>query len=472
MIQRTLVVSDLHLGNGGDYDTFAGADALPELLDKLGREPIRVVLNGDTTDFLMNEDPLELDSARAVQQAEAIFAAPATAKVLQALGRVAAAGGEVVVRLGNHDIELALDPVQELFRKSLGQSPAVAARVRFERGDQPAILTVGGARILITHGEQNDPWNKVDYAHLPGPGGPKEARPEEFTYAPGSRLVKTLMNPLKKRYAMRFADLLKPDFQGATLTALAVNPLAVKTIFQGSTVTLMWQLFRQSFAPTTFAEGEADLGLARALERAGLTEEEQSRLQALLEDSDQGAVSFASDGDDSVLDRARLKLGQAGLGYYARMQKSLVADTGQRYFSLLPEAEEWKEAQRLAAKYGVGAVVLGHTHAARFRSEAPLTFVNTGTWIWLMSLPAADASEGEWAAFLDSCRRNPRLDPNKSSAVPVIERFTGALIDPYAPGASHKSDAMGGAALSLFEWNRRGLEVLGESHIQPTPPAG
>jgi UDP-2,3-diacylglucosamine pyrophosphatase LpxH len=79
MIQRTLIVSDLHLGNGGDFDTFAGADALPALLAELGHEPLRVVLNGDTVDFLMNEDPLELDAERALGQAAAIFAAPASA---------------------------------------------------------------------------------------------------------------------------------------------------------------------------------------------------------------------------------------------------------------------------------------------------------------------------------------------------------------------------------------------------------
>ena len=31
---RTLIVSDLHLGNGGEYDVFAGGDALPALLDR------------------------------------------------------------------------------------------------------------------------------------------------------------------------------------------------------------------------------------------------------------------------------------------------------------------------------------------------------------------------------------------------------------------------------------------------------
>ena len=75
---------------------------------------------------------------RAREQAAAIFAAPATSAVLKSLGRIAARGGEVVVRLGNHDIELALGEVQELFRRSMGPGPELASRVRFERGDESA----------------------------------------------------------------------------------------------------------------------------------------------------------------------------------------------------------------------------------------------------------------------------------------------------------------------------------------------
>ncbi len=32
---RTVVLSDLHLGNGQGYDVFAGAEALPAFLDRV-----------------------------------------------------------------------------------------------------------------------------------------------------------------------------------------------------------------------------------------------------------------------------------------------------------------------------------------------------------------------------------------------------------------------------------------------------
>jgi predicted phosphodiesterase len=424
-------------------------------------QPTRVILNGDTTDFLMNEDPLTLETARAVNQTRAIVTAPGTSAVLHALGRVLLHGGEVVVRLGNHDIELALPEVQALIRQSLGQPPEVASRLRFERGEEPAILEVGGARILVTHGEHNDAWNQVDYAQLPGPDAKNSgAKPESFSYAPGSRLVKTLMNPLKTQFGMRFADLLKPDFQGAVLTALAVDPTAVRTVFKGSTIQLMWQLFRQMSGPAAFPSGgEADLpnGISDAVDQAGLTKEERealiNRMQA------EGAHSFST-GEEGLLDKARLKLARTGLKLYARAQKRMSGDTGDRYFELEPDAEEWQEAQRLAKKFSVGAVVIGHTHAARFKHEGDVTFVNTGTWIWLMRLPKSDASEDDWADFLYLIQRNPGLDPAKGPTAPLLSRFTGALIEPAESG---------GANLSLFEWKADGtLVTQGSQRIAPS----
>jgi len=452
---KTLVISDIHFGNGKGYDIYAGGEALPAFLDLYAAEPTRVIIAGDSVDFLMNEDPLELDVERAVGQARDIATSEDTAVAFQALGRVLGHGGEVIIRLGNHDVEVALPQVQEVFRQALAQPPEVAARLEFQLGNKPLVLEENGVRVLISHGEHTDPWNRINYHQLMD--GDKLGDAAGFSYPPGSRLVKTLMNPLKRSYKMRFADLLKPDFQGATLTALAVDPTAVKTLFKKSTVKLLWQLFRRMGGDSPFAPGEEpeDLGIHDRLKEAALTMEEQAALEGLL--AEDAVVSFAP-GDDKVLDRALLKLGRAGLKVFAAAQRGLAGDTGEKYFRLEPDKDEWKEAQRLAAKFKTQAVVLGHTHAARFLAEDGLTFINTGTWIWLMRLPSSEADDETWAHYLSMLQQNPGLDPQVGVHPPLISRFTGALLEPVEEGA----------AISLLEWSPAGtVKVLGKQTFQP-----
>ncbi len=454
---RTVVLSDLHLGNGQGYDIFAGAEALPAFLETLTREPTRVVLNGDSVDFLMNEDPLELRVERAVAQVRAMVAAAPTAAVLGALGRVLAAGGEVVFRLGNHDVELALAEVREVLREALGQPPEVARRLLFQRGDTPWVLEVGGARVLLAHGEQQDSWNKVDYAHLPGPGAPAGADAARYRYSAGSQLVKKLLNPLKRQYGMRFADLLMPDFQGALLAALAVNPGAVRLAFQEASLPMGWQLLRRSLAPATFdSEDETpDLGLAERVKAACLTLEEQQALEEVL---GAGMVHFSD--EDPALLSARQKLARGALEAYARAHRLAAEDSGERCFDLAPMQGEWEEARRLALKFQAGAVLSGHTHAARWKQDDGLLYANSGTWIWLMRLPSPEAPATVWADFLQELQHNPRLEPARQRLARLEQRFTAVLCAPHARG---------GAEVSLVEWRQpSGLQVLGSTRVAPS----
>lgn len=447
---HTLVLSDIHLGNGEGYDIFSGEAVLPATLASAAAQRSSVILNGDTFDFLMNEDPLELRLDRAVTQAQAIVRNPTSAAVLRGLGAVLAAGGGVEIRLGNHDAELALRAVQEVFRGALGQPPEVAARLVFTRGDAPGLLELNGTRILLAHGEHNDPWNFVEYAAL----DPEAAQSEKFRYPPGSRLVKTLLNPLKRRFGMRFADLLKPDMQGGVLTVLAVDPNALALIFQGSTFRLLWQLFRRMDEPVSFEPGqeEPDLGLAASIEAAGLTPEEHAALEAAVDP--EAMQSFGPVRE--LLGSARVKLARQGLRLYAAAQRKLAGTAGDSFFGLEPGEDEWTEARRLATKYDADAVVLGHTHAARFRNEPDLTYVNTGTWIYLMRLPAADAPVEAWEEFLNQCRSNPALDPKVGPCPPMISRPTGLVIDP---------DPAGGVHMQLLEFDAQGSKVLAQGHV-------
>lgn len=405
---RTLIVSDLHLGNGHGLDIHAGGAVLPQFLRRQKVHCQQIIFNGDTFDFLMNTDPLELKVEQAIAQAVDIAKSVETAETLIALGDYLAAGNSAIIRLGNHDLEIALPEVQAVFRKAMQQPAEVTARLVFQSGDEPLLLNIGGAKILVSHGEQNDPFNQVDYHHLPAPSGETTAPLGEFTFPAGSLLVKQLLNPLKRDYYMRFADLLKPDFQGAVLTALAVDPSAVKLVFCKASLKILWQCLRQIGVGATFdcpVAPEPDLGLASRVYSADLTEKERLQLAALL---DPGALPF--DSGLGVMDSLRRKLGQAGLKLYAQCHRGISSATdASAYFSLEPEPNEWQEAHRLANKFGADAVILGHTHAARWGQQNGLHYANTGTWIWLMRLPDETASDAEWLAFLQKLQHDPGL---------------------------------------------------------------
>ena len=461
---KTLIISDLHLGNGGPYDVFEGRESLPALLDHLSEAPLRVLVNGDGVDFLMNEDPLELDEGRAVGQAKAIAANPATAAVLQAFGRVLARGGAVTIRLGNHDIELAFAGVQNTFRGALEQPEHIAAKLEFVLGDSPEVMTIGGARILVTHGEQDDRWNKVDYEKL-------RKGDKKYTYAPGSVLVKKILNPGTSVHGMRFLSLLKPDFQGAALSALAVDPSVAKQLFKGATIGMLAQLFQRKGMAPTFADEEGPavfqggdapetdgLGFSEndveeRIASAQLNDEEREAIESLLDEN--AIVDFAAD-DDGIVGKASVKIGKAALSVYTQLQKKLTGTEGDTYFSLEPMADEWTEAKRLSDKFNAGAVVIGHTHAARWKEEKGLVYANTGTWIGLMQLPQSNAKDDEWVAYLDELRTNKKLDPAKQKRAKILTRFTAVMIEEHAEG---------GAAMSLVEWNGAALKTLGQTRI-------
>lgn len=440
---RTLIVSDLHLGNGGPYDVFEGGTALPALLDHLADDRLHVIVNGDSVDFLMNDDPLELDVSRAIDQARAIATFPASAAVFQAFGRVLAKGGAITIRMGNHDVELFEPRVQAVFRDALGQPADVAAKLVFAYGDKPQILDVGGTRVLVTHGEQNDDWNRVDYDKL---------REDEsnYKYAPGSTLVKKILNPgvSDPECGMRFLSLLKPDFQGAALTALAVEPSVAKLAWQKASFSMVWQLYRRAEMPLTFSDDapqEPDFGLDKRFEAAGLSKEELEVIESEI------GGSFMAFPNPTHLNNAKAKIGRAALSYYARMQKKLAGKEADDYFLLDPAEDEWKEAQRLSEKYSCKAIIIGHSHAARFKHDSNLLYANSGTWIGLMKLPGQEASDDDWVAFLEELRTNKALDPAKQNLAKVLTKFTAVLMSPHDRG---------GAKISLVEWNDGDLTTL------------
>jgi UDP-2,3-diacylglucosamine pyrophosphatase LpxH len=418
---KTLVISDLHIGTDSVTPIYDGDRELPALIGRQSH-PLRVILNGDTLDLLLDDDPLVLDVAAAREKVTACLKSAAGAELVSALADVLAKGGEVMLRAGNHDLELALPDVQAAVRDVFAARGVSTAGLAFSNEDRPLVLEVGGHRVLVTHGEHGDLANAWRHdnvrAALVDPGG--------FLYPPGSILVKDILNPLKKQ--MRFLDLLKPDFHGAILTALAVRPLEVRRILSRSTLDIIAGVAANlvdgaAFGPT----GEPPTDPFGALVTdAELTSDEAAELVGFL-DGDSAAFSGA-DGDSGIFRRVLDKLGRAALRAYAATHRWIAGAAGAAFFDETPADAEWDEAVALSEKFGAHVVVAGHSHARRYRIADGRVYVNTGTWITLLELPGREAPVAVWATFLDKLRADPMLTDRRLSHL----RGAACVIDPQA----------------------------------------
>lgn len=409
---ETYVLSDLHLSAAKEGGLYAGGDALPHLLSRLAQKttPARVILNGDTFDFLAEEGELEIDVPLLTATAQRLVRSEIGAALFKQLGRVLANQGQVIVRLGNHDLELALPAVQQQLRRALEQPNTIAERLEFSTGDRPLLLDFGGVRVLVTHGEHDDPFNQVDYAQLLASAATSGSSRSSFRYPAGSLLMRKIVAPMRAKYGLHFLDYLKPDFQGAALAAMAIAPEACRELFQRATWDIAWQLLRFSAASVAFCADvptEPSLGLAERVAELTWSGPERSELTEWLLQPDEG-VSFAPAG---LGEKVRGKLLDAGLAMYARVHRAAAGSAGKDFFSLTPQSAEAKWAAELGARHGAAAVLTGHSHAARFWHSEDCLYINSGTWIWLMRPPPPEAPAEKWQAWLRELQHNPGLVP-------------------------------------------------------------
>jgi UDP-2,3-diacylglucosamine pyrophosphatase LpxH len=405
---RTLVVGDMHLGCGAAPDIFAGARAFEAMLEDVTTCPTRVVLNGDTFDFLAHES----DGRASAEQLMYAFTEDATnAGVLAALGRVVARGGRLVVRAGEHDRALEHLQVQAILRRSIGA--AVTSRVEFAAHDHPTLLEIDGVRVAVVHDVHG-------------------------RSRPSARWLAThLLNPLRRHYGVGLADLLRPDYVGAVVAALAVNPTAAKHVLRLAD-DAVWPAFAAS-------DAAVELALPRVFASSGLTARERRVLTSAL---NPGVLVGVSPDDAPVLEQARIKLLRRVLaGRGAGEPRRLVG-------------VEWQAARALARRVGAQAVVLGHSRTVGWRSEASLTAVDAGTWTWLIEAPPPGSSDEVWLQTLAHWQRTATW----GGAVGTLRsRLTAALIEP----------ATGGARLALLEWRPgSGLVRLRERAVSAAPTDG
>ena len=193
-----------------------------------------LVLNGDIFDSLAEDVDGYVAVEQAVPMLERIFDDPQFAPVWNALAEfVKAPGRTLVLVIGNHDIELAFPAVQRAIEMRLaGDDPAARGRIEFSTFGAGYACLVGGSRVFCTHGNEVDAWNYVRYEDLSRAArrltAGRALDSSEWQPNAGTKLVKDVMNRVKRRYA--WIDLLKPEVQAALGVLLVLDPSQLAAI--------------------------------------------------------------------------------------------------------------------------------------------------------------------------------------------------------------------------------------------------
>jgi len=171
-----LVISDTHISSGNPpgefnpYEDFHYDSVLAEFLEhystgEFEQEDVELILNGD---FL---DPLKVDVhgifperiTCSIAASKITRCLEGHAETVQALRSfVAAPNKKITYIIGNHDLEVAYPPVQELLRTVIG-APRYQDRIHF-RIFEPFYDLPGGVRVC--HGNQFEALNKVDLRRI------------------------------------------------------------------------------------------------------------------------------------------------------------------------------------------------------------------------------------------------------------------------------------------------------------------
>lgn len=386
---RIFVISDLHLGVDNKLTIFHADTALERFIKMCAGTAGRVelVLLGDVLDYLQLTPAFAFDAATAERKTgEILDAHPGVFDALTAF--MDEPGKTLVWFIGNHDLELAFPGVRAQIEVRLGRAPIWhldhQARVHKLRG---------GAQIRLVHGNDADPFNRVDYARLAEAVAAGGATND--IYPIGSRLVDRVLNPLKAAGHL-YIDLLKPEEEVAVKLALALwpdeaakligraFPIIVTGKARGKLDSIKARMFgpRKSFRDGPQPESAPPLtgdehALGRLFFQPGAPEDALASGELL----DWLARPAAWRPDASA------QTFGGGHGVPLKLLKdAILRNTVNDAFD--PQgADDLCDKSEYVSRQGAILVVAGHTHLARAREREGSYYINTGTWADLMRIP-------------------------------------------------------------------------------------
>lgn len=414
------VISDLHLGGREGFQIFNQGETLTAFIKRLaGQQDRRVglVLNGDTVDFLAEAGSEYLDPLGAVNKLKRIFTeTPAFAGILTALQEfVAEMGHQLIIVLGNHDVELALPEARQWLLENISaHKPEARSRVTLCLDGAGFACDVGGKRVFCIHGNDVDVWNFVDLKQLRDICLALNVgqTPRDWDPNAGTRMVIDVMNTIKHQYPI--VDLLKPEVEAVVPILLCLKPDCVKEItrilkvvaylsrdavlravgFLSAEEEMRTEPLHEEEVLANFAADYFDYGTVGRMNAAALIAGAYQSMEAEEKAVGAGrdAVPPASQDEQflgpwdyikaifSRQDSKAEKLRQA-------LKKNLEHD---QTFTITHPDDMFQKIDKLAGG-NTHYLITGHTHLERAiaRSAPGSYYYNSGTWIRLIQLTDA-----------------------------------------------------------------------------------
>jgi UDP-2,3-diacylglucosamine pyrophosphatase LpxH len=461
------VISDLHMGGERtDFQILRETKRLAGFIYWVAEQRpggrVGLVLNGDVVDTLAEEISGYIAVNNAVATVERIIKDTSFAQVWEALTHfMTKPNRTLVIVIGNHDIELALPPVQRLILSRLAaDNDDVRGRIEFSTVGAGYTCLVGGARVFCIHGNEVDPWNYVRYEDLSKVArrlnAGRSLEPSEWEPNAGTKMVKDVMNEVKRRYA--WIDLLKPETQAAVGVLLVLDPSQVSKITRLPSIVgervrggsaYEGRLSADGFVATSPAtarparidqllgpnimqglQGRPGSGLAQITDdtlvndmlKAAEMNYQTRRMGSRIEDETLGLPRLMWD---------RLTGWITGVGKAEALRRALLDWLGGDTTFTIDDRDDTFNQVTQSVGTGIDFIVTGHTHLERaINMGGGRFYFNCGTWIRLLRF--TDAMLKDTASFqpvynvLEDGRMS-RIDAAESDGKPFVLNQTSAV---------------------------------------------
>jgi len=469
-----IIISDLHIGGDNSLAIFHSQAQLADFLRSLKDGPTTLIVNGDSFDFLAVE-PYGIFSRRAAEEKiQKITNAPANQALWQGFKDFLALDkkNRVEITLGNHDVEIVFDEVQEALRGAMTEK-GEGDRVLFRTESVSlAGFEIGGVPARVEHGFQFDPYNWYDFSTLLDTTQNRKTG-EDFTLPYGSRFVYEVLNHLTPEHP--YLPLLKPE-PGVFWVMLALEPRAALRLAKGGVglqLNKYFNRFQSWLTGEQYAETPVDrLGGADAIEdqlmnMRGLSRRDEETVESLKafidkaqnesekrEVENEAGVSF---GLMEMVDPTRK--GQLAL-LRSRLKK--LQDDRNNFFDFNNAVgDDFQRGYESIVEGGYKVAVLGHSHSRKMSWLKPeddetenkgLLYLNTGTWADVLDFDFSKLQTDEaLETWLDELRER---------------KFMPTLVLTYARLSEMPNGR--GMSVSLEEW-RDGKQQLVTQKVDVMP---